>query len=141
MWTLGTSAEEGSNTVNGTRPGPLQPRCYIRRVSCSRRTLVRSGLALATTAAGMVTWAAPARAVTPRGRRIDLELQGVPMEKVLDLFRDIGDVNIVVEGSPQVRVSAFLKDVPWVEALEQILCAHGLGMRWEGNVIYVRRAS
>ena len=137
---VGTSAGEGSNTVNGLRTVALQGRCYGLRVAVRRRPLLRSVAALAGAATVWIAAPSSAGAVTPLGKRIDLELQDVPMEKVLDLFRDVGRVNIVVEGSPQVRVSAFLRDVPWIDALRQILAAHGLGMRWEGNVIYVARA-
>jgi type II secretory pathway component HofQ len=85
---------------------------------------------------------APAAAGSFTGTPIDLELQEAPLDGVLDLFSRIGRVNIVKQGDvPSARVTAFLRRMPWDEALYRILVAHRLEMVRDGAVIYVRPAT
>ena len=78
---------------------------------------------------------APAPATA--ARRIDLELQDAEIHAVLDLFADIGKVNIVAGKGVEGRVTVKFYDLPWDEALAHILVALDLRMHRDGNVIYV----
>ena len=71
------------------------------------------------------------------GRRIDIELQDAEIHAVLDLFADIGKVNIVAGQGVEGRVTVKFYDMPWDEALAHILVSLDLRMRRDGNVIYV----
>jgi type IV pilus assembly protein PilQ len=103
----------------------------------------RLALALAALlAAGPTLASSPAAATPPRfsGHRIDIELQAAPLDAVLGLFADIGKVNIVKQDDVDTGpITVYLRRVRWDEALYRILRAHGLEMRVDGNVIYVRR--
>lgn len=93
-------------------------------------------------AAGPILASPAALAAPPqfRGQRIDLELQAAPLDGVLELFADIGNVNIVTQGDIRAGpITVYFRDVRWDEALYRILRAHGLEMVVDGNVIYVRR--
>ena len=81
---------------------------------------------------------APTAPAEAAGRRIDIELQDVEIRQALRTFAEIGRVNIVPEKGVQGRVTARLRDMPWDEALEQIVCSLGYVLEWDGNVIYVR---
>ena len=74
------------------------------------------------------------------GRRIDIELQDAEIHAVLDLFADIGKVNIVAAKGIEGRVTAKFHDTPWDTVLAHILVSCNLRMRREGNVIYVVKA-
>lgn len=74
------------------------------------------------------------------GRRIDIELQDAEIHAVLELFGDIGRVNIVARRGVQGRVTAKFYDTPWDEVLAHILISLDLRMHREGNVITVMRA-
>jgi type IV pilus assembly protein PilQ len=71
------------------------------------------------------------------GRRIDIELQDVEIHRVLRLFSEIGQVNIIPRKGVAGRVTASLRNIPWDDALRAILRSQRLGMIWQGNVIYV----
>jgi type II secretory pathway component HofQ len=72
--------------------------------------------------------------------RIDVEFQDADIHAVFRVFSDVGRVNIVPEAGIAGRVTARLQSVRWDEALEMIVCSHGLEMRQDGNVIHVRKA-
>jgi type II secretory pathway component HofQ len=73
------------------------------------------------------------------GQRVDIELQAAPLDGVLELFADIGHVNIVKQGDVRTGpITVYFRNVRWDEALYRIVRAHGLEMVVDGNVIYVR---
>ena len=74
------------------------------------------------------------------GRKIDIELQDAEIHDVLDLFADIGHVNIVTAKGIEGRVTAKFYDTPWDTVLAHVLVSCDLRMRREGNVIYVVKA-
>lgn len=74
------------------------------------------------------------------GRRIDIELQDADIRDVLELFGEIGRVNIIVDRRVHGRVSCKLRNIPWDDALRAILRSHRLGMIWQDNVIWVAPA-
>jgi len=90
-------------------------------------------LAVALLAGGAGPMADPAAA----GRKIDIELQDAEIHDVLDLFADIGNVNIVAGEGIKGRVTAKFYDTPWDTVLAHILVSCDLRMRREGNVIHV----
>ena len=59
---------------------------------------------------------------------ISLELQDADIHSVIRLFADATGRNFVVDDSVQGKVTVFLKDVPWDEALQAILLSKGLIM-------------
>lgn len=75
------------------------------------------------------------------GKRIDLELQAADLRQVLQLFAEIGHVNIIAEREVEGRVTARLRGVPWDEALHRIVTSQGYVLERERNVYYVRRPS
>lgn len=70
-------------------------------------------------------------------KKITMDVQGADIKTVLRSISEFADANIVsgleVEGS----VTIHLVDVPWKEALDVILKAHGYGMRDEYGLIRV----
>lgn len=61
------------------------------------------------------------------GERITLSLRDADLAETLRNFAKIGDFNLVLDPSIVGKVNVELRDVPWDQALDQILKAHGLG--------------
>ena len=59
---------------------------------------------------------------------ISLELQDADIHSVIRLFADATGRNFVVDDAVQGKVTVFLKDVPWDQALQAILLSKGLIM-------------
>lgn len=72
-----------------------------------------------------------------RGRRIDIELQDVDIHRALEIFAEVGKVNIVPEQGIAGRVTLKMTDQPWDYCLCLVLESLGLEMQRDGNVIYV----
>ena len=53
------------------------------------------------------------------------------------MIADFTNFNIVTSDSVTGAVTLRLKDVPWDQALDIILQAKGLGMRKNGNVLWI----
>ena len=62
------------------------------------------------------------------------------MRAVLQLLADFTNKNIVVSDTGQGNSTVRLKDVPWDQALDIVLESKNLGMRENGNVIWVAPA-
>ena len=70
-----------------------------------------------------------------RGRRVDLDFSGVPINDVLRLLSTVGNVDIVTpEDINKNKVTIRLRQVPWDEALEVILASQSLGYRRTGKI-------
>ena len=64
---------------------------------------------------------------------ISLELQDADIHCVIRLFADATGRNFVLDDTVQGKVTVFLKDVPWDQALQAILMSKGLVMVPVGN--------
>ncbi len=71
------------------------------------------------------------------GERLTLKFQNIAIRPLLQLIADFTGNNIVVSDSVKGDISLRLENVPWDQALDLILTTKGLGMRKNGNVIYV----
>jgi type IV pilus assembly protein PilQ len=73
-------------------------------------------------------------------RRITLDVRDIEINDLLRLIADEVGVSIVTSPDVSGRVTLSLKSVPLDQALTIILRAQDLGMRQEGNVIWVAKA-
>jgi type IV pilus assembly protein PilQ len=71
------------------------------------------------------------------GEPIDLKVTNADVTDVLRTFAQISGLNIVVQPGVTGMVTAELENVPWDQALEQILKINGLGYEVEGNVMRI----
>lgn len=71
------------------------------------------------------------------GEPIDLRVTDADITEVLRTFAQISDLNIVVQPGVRGTVTAELVNVPWDQALTQILKINGLGYELEGNVMRI----
>jgi type IV pilus assembly protein PilQ len=72
------------------------------------------------------------------GAPIDMSLRNADLVETLRSFAEISGLNIVVQPEIQGRrVTVELHNVPWDQALEQILKIHSLGFEVEGNIMRI----
>ena len=71
------------------------------------------------------------------GQKLSLNFQNIEVRSLLQVVADFTNFNIVTSDSVSGSVTLRLQDVPWDQALDIILQAKGLGMRKNGNVIWV----
>ncbi len=71
------------------------------------------------------------------GETINLSLKNADLVEVLRSFAEIGNFNLVLQPGIQGTVTVELKDVPWDQALEQILKINNLGMDISGGKVSV----
>ncbi|MBK9662739.1 MAG: type IV pilus secretin PilQ [Nitrosomonas sp.] len=71
------------------------------------------------------------------GDRLSLNFQDVEVRAVLQVIADFTNLNIIASDSVTGNLTLRLKDVPWDQALDIVLQAHGLDKRKTGNVIFV----
>ncbi|WP_020559976.1 type IV pilus secretin PilQ [Thiofilum flexile] len=71
------------------------------------------------------------------GEKLSLNFQDIEVRAVLQLLADFTDKNIVVSDSVTGNITVRLKDVPWDQALDIVLETKNLGMRENGNVIWI----
>ncbi len=71
------------------------------------------------------------------GEKLSLNFQNIEVRSLLQVIADFTNFNIVTSDSVAGAVTLRLKDVPWDQALEIILQAKGLGMRKNGNVLWI----
>lgn len=76
----------------------------------------------------------------PFGRPISLNLQEADLHDVLATFSKVSAVKILIEPGISGTVTASFEDVPWDEALFQIIDEQGLTYHREGDQIIVRRS-
>ncbi|MBC7919034.1 MAG: type IV pilus secretin PilQ, partial [Rhodoferax sp.] len=71
------------------------------------------------------------------GQKLSLNFQNIEVRSLLQVIADFTNFNIVTSDSVAGSVTLRLQDVPWDQALDIILQAKNLGMRKNGNVIWV----
>ena len=76
-----------------------------------------------------------------RGEPLSLNFQDVEVRGALQLIADFAGINLVAGDAVAGRVTLHLEDVPWDEALDIVLAAHGLDKRRSGNVLLVAPAA
>nr|WP_294888465.1 type IV pilus secretin PilQ [uncultured Limnobacter sp.] len=71
------------------------------------------------------------------GRPITLDFKDADIRTVMQVFADFTKMNLVLSDSVQGKVSVFLKDVPWDQALDIVMRSKGLVSSQSGNVLLV----
>lgn len=71
------------------------------------------------------------------GERLSLNFQNIEVRSLLQVIADFTNFNVVTSDTVSGAVTLRLKDVPWDQALDIILQAKGLGMRKNGNVLWI----
>ena len=72
-----------------------------------------------------------------RGEKLSLNFQNVEIRVLLQSIAEFTGFNIITSDSVNGNLTLRLKDVPWDQALDVVLQAKGLGMRKNGNVIWI----
>jgi len=71
------------------------------------------------------------------GEPIDLKVTNADVTDVLRTFAQISGLNVIVQPGVRGVVTAELENVPWDQALEQILKINGLDYELDGNVMRI----
>jgi type IV pilus assembly protein PilQ len=71
------------------------------------------------------------------GEKLSLNFQNIEVRSLLQVIADFTNFNVVTSDTVTGAVTLRLKDVPWDQALDIILQAKGLGMRKNGNVLWI----
>jgi len=71
------------------------------------------------------------------GVRMTMDFANADIRNILKLIGEVSQLNIVWGPEVKGTVSMRLKNVPWDQALDVVLEASNLGMRREGNIIWV----
>ncbi|MFC7407811.1 type IV pilus secretin PilQ [Hydrogenophaga atypica] len=71
------------------------------------------------------------------GEKLSLNFQNIEVRALLQVIADFTNFNIVTSDTVTGSVTLRLQDVPWDQALDIILQARGLGMKKNGNVLWV----
>ncbi len=71
------------------------------------------------------------------GQKLSLNFQNIEIRSLLQVIADFTNFNVVTSDSVAGNVTLRLQDVPWDQALDIILQAKGLGMRKNGNVLWI----
>jgi type IV pilus assembly protein PilQ len=71
------------------------------------------------------------------GEPIDLKVSNADVTDVLRTFAQISGLNIIVQPGVQGAVTAELENVPWDQALEQVLKINNLDYELDGNVMRI----
>jgi len=71
------------------------------------------------------------------GEKVTLSFQSIDVRALLQVIADFTNFNVVTSDSVTGAVTLRLKDVPWDQALDIVLQAKGLGMRKNGNVLWI----
>ena len=81
----------------------------------------------------------PSQSVASRysGRPITLDFKDADIRTVMQVFADFTKMNLVLSDSIQGKVTVFLKDVPWDQALDIVMRSKGLVSSQSGNVLLV----
>jgi len=87
----------------------------------------------------------PAAAPPPRklpekrytGSRMTMDFANADIRNILKLIGEVSQLNIVWGPEVKGTISMRLRDVPWDQALDVVLEASNLGMKREGNIIWV----
>lgn len=71
------------------------------------------------------------------GHPINFDFEDADLRSVLRVFAQESGLNMIIDPGVQGRVNVLLNDVPWDQALDQILRANKLGYTVEGNIIRI----
>lgn len=75
------------------------------------------------------------------GQRMTMDFVNADVTNVLRLIGEVSNLNIVWGPDVKGTVSMRLKNVPWDQALDLVIANNDLGMRRQGNVIWVTTRS
>jgi len=131
--------ETNSSAKNATLPRTPEKK---DRFSASRNEVVAEGndeVTPWTEYAGGAPAAGYGMGMAPR--RITIDAQGADIKTVLRTISDFAGKNIVYGPDVKGKVYVHIKDVPWEEALDVLLKAHGYAYREEYGMIRVAEAS
>lgn len=71
------------------------------------------------------------------GEKLSLNFQNIEVRALLQVIADFTNFNVVTSDTVAGTVTLRLQDVPWDQALDIILQAKGLGMKKNGNVLWI----
>jgi type IV pilus assembly protein PilQ len=71
------------------------------------------------------------------GHPINFDFEDADLRAVLRVFSSESGLNMIIDPQVQGRVNVLLNDVPWDQALDQILRSNKLGYTVEGNIIRI----
>jgi type IV pilus assembly protein PilQ len=71
------------------------------------------------------------------GHPINFDFEDADLRAVLRVFANESGLNMIIDPQVQGRVNVLLNDVPWDQALDQILRANKLGYTVEGNILRI----
>jgi len=71
------------------------------------------------------------------GEKLSLNFQSIEVRALLQVIADFTNFNVVTSDTVTGNVTLRLKDVPWDQALDIILQSKGLGVRKNGNVLWI----
>jgi type IV pilus assembly protein PilQ len=71
------------------------------------------------------------------GEKLSLNFQNIEVRALLQVIADFTNFNVVTSDTVTGTVTLRLKDVPWDQALDIILQSKGLGVRKNGNVLWI----
>ena len=71
------------------------------------------------------------------GEKLSLNFQNIEVRALLQVIADFTNFNVVTSDSVTGSVTLRLKDVPWDQALDIIMQSKGLGVRKNGNVLWI----
>jgi type IV pilus assembly protein PilQ len=74
---------------------------------------------------------------TYSGHPVSLDFQGTDLRSVLRTFSEISGLNLVIDPAVQGTVDVALRDVPWDQALDNILRSNKLGYVVDGTIVRV----
>lgn len=72
-----------------------------------------------------------------RGERLSFNFQNIEVRAILQIIAEVSGLNVIASDTVTGTITLRLKDVPWDQALDNIMQIRGLDMRKNGNVIWV----
>jgi type IV pilus assembly protein PilQ len=72
-----------------------------------------------------------------QGEKLSLNFQNIDVRALLQVIADFTNFNVVIADTVTGSSTLRLKDVPWDQALDVILQSKGLGVRKNGNVLWI----
>ncbi|MFZ6773181.1 type IV pilus secretin PilQ [Undibacterium sp. SXout7W] len=72
-----------------------------------------------------------------RGERLSFNFQSIEVRAILQIIAEVSGLNVIASDTVTGTITLRLKDVPWDQALDNIMQIKGLDMRKNGTVIWV----
>ncbi|MBC3861264.1 type IV pilus secretin PilQ [Undibacterium jejuense] len=72
-----------------------------------------------------------------RGEKLSFNFQNIEVRAILQIIAEVSGLNVIASDTVTGTITLRLKDVPWDQALDNIMQIKGLDMRKNGNVIWV----